>query len=218
MARLRIAVIESPNPIDLFENRSEAEPLTVSCRLMGHQSTSFFARSRREFKETIDYIASADSVHAERFHSLPLILHISAHGNSECIGFGRDAVSWNGLVQDIQPLIDNPDYTGKLVLCLSSCDSGTNTLSRFIKSGWDGETKLPAYIFSIVGEEVNWDDALIAWNLLYLKLSKFGLKDRAKVMEALNHIYVGTGTAFSYSRWCDEEGKYLRYSARKEID
>ena len=187
MPRLRVAIVECPNPIDLFEDRSEASALAASCRLMGHQATSFFVRSRREFCETVKYIASSDSRHAERFESLPLFLHISSHGNSGCVAIGQDAISWDELVDDISPLIENPDYKGMLALSLSSCDSGSNTLSKAIAKvhGADHANKLPTYIFSIVGETVPWDDALIAWNLLYLKLSRVGIRDRDKVMQAL---------------------------------
>lgn len=217
MSRLRIAVIESPNPIDLFERRSEAQALTESCRLMGHQAMSFFVRSRREFKETIGYIGSADADHAERQPALPLILHISAHGNSGCLGIGKDDISWEDLVNDIAPLIDNPDYNGKLVLSLSSCDSGSNTISEFLNQEYTVGSRRPEYIFSIMGETVNWDDALIAWNLLYLKLSRIGLKSFSDIKSAIDEVYSGTGTLFSYSRWSDEEGKYRKYSGKKHL-
>lgn len=215
MPRLRLAVVESPNPIDIFENRSEAHALTASCRLMGHQATSFFVRSRREFKETIRYIASADSMHAEQFQSLPLILHISAHGNQGRMAIGQDAISWKSLVDDITPLIENPDYKGKLILSISSCDSGSNTLSKSISQAHGDEgKKLPAYIFSIFGDTVQWDDALIAWNLLYLKLSRVGLSSQNQVQQAMDEVFAGTDTKFLYSRWSDEHKKYVRYLAK----
>ena len=217
MPRLRLAIVESPNPIDLFEDRSEAHALAATCRLMGHQAASFFVRSRREFKETIRYLASADSEHAERYPSLPLILHISSHGNSGWMAVGPDAISWEELVEDIKPLIENPDYKGKLVLSLSSCGSGSNTISKSIRRVHGDEAeRLPTYIFSITGDSVNWDDALIAWNLLYLKLSQVGLVDRGKVMTALKEVLAGTGVIFSYSRWSDGDKKYFRWLADNE--
>lgn len=219
MPRLRLAIVESPNPIDIFEDRSEAHALAASCRLMGHQATAFFVRSRREFSETICYLASANSVHAERYENLPLILHISSHGNSGCVAVGQDSISWDELVEDITPLIENPDYKGKLVLSLSSCDSGSNKLSAHISQAHraDGRT-LPAYIFSIISKTVQWDDALIAWNLLYLKLSRVNLRNSIDVRQALKEVLAGTSVEFSYSRWSEEKEKYLRWPARGKLE
>lgn len=128
------------------------------------------------------------------------------------MAIGPDAISWEELVDDITPLIENLDYKGKLVLSVSSCGSGSNTLSRCIcRVHGDEGNRLPAYIFSIMGDTINWDDSLIAWNLLYLKLSQVGLTNRDKVIQSLNEVLAGTGVKFSYSRWSDEDEKYLRW-------
>lgn len=87
MPKIRIVIIESPNSIDLFDGRSEAKALKATCNLMGHQAISFFAKSKADFKSIINYLASSDSSHAERYPSLPLFLHISSHGNSGCVSF-----------------------------------------------------------------------------------------------------------------------------------
>lgn len=213
MSRLRIAIVESPNPIDLFEQREESRALAESCKVMGHQTAAFFVRSRREFKETIKYLASAESVHAERYQSLPLVLHISCHGNSGCVAMGQDDIGWSDLVDDISPLFGIENYKGPLVLSLSSCDSAAHRLSRFIvdEHGAQNASKLPKYIFAIQGESVQWDDALMAWNLLYLKLSKVGLRESEPVRRALNEIMLGTTVSIRYSRWNDERSRYSRY-------
>ncbi|MGX9785901.1 hypothetical protein [Janthinobacterium lividum] len=217
MPRFRIAIIESPNPIDLFDDRSEATALAASCRIMGHQATSFFVRSRREFQETILYISSADTRHAKIKKPTPLILHISTHGNSGSVTIGTECISWNELVNDIKPLINNPDYNGKLIVSLSSCGSGSNTITKSIKVGKKNkEIKQPTYIFSISGESVKWDDALIAWNLLYLKLSRLDLEEPKEIIKSIDEVLAGTGTNLFYSRWCNEKAAYVIYPPKEK--
>jgi hypothetical protein len=213
MKKLRVAIIESPNPIDLFDGRSEAKALEASCNLMGHHAISFFVKSREDFQSTIRYLASSDSIHANRDPSLPLVLHISSHGNTGCVAFGSDVISWSELNKDLMPLLQNTEYIGKLVLSLSACGSGENTISTHTKKMQSNspEIKVPCYIFSILGDTVNWDDALIGWNILYHKISKFGLDDKGHIMESLEKIKECVEVEFAYRRWKEDEGKYLRY-------
>jgi hypothetical protein len=220
MSKIRIAIIESPNPIDLFDNRSEAKALEASCSLMRHHAISFFVKSRIDFQSTINYLASADSIHASRNPSLPFFLHISSHGNSGCVALGKDVISWDDLTKDLTPLLENPDYSGKLVLSLSTCGSGENSLSVHAKKlhKTSPEIKMPSYIFSILGDTVNWDDALIAWNILYHKISKFGIENKGLIVDALEKIEKCVGVKFAYRRWSEDEGKYLRWPTDKQLD
>jgi hypothetical protein len=217
MAKFRIAIIESPNPIDAFVGRSEAPALAESSKLFGHQVVSYFVRSRREFQETVKYLSATDSVHAtDREKSLPLILHISCHGNDGCVAMGSDDVDWEDLVDDIKPLISNKEYAGELALSISSCGSGENTISDILSkiktpSSKSGK-KFPKYIFSIDSEEVGWKDALIAWSLLYLKLSRIGISNKKEVISALKQVCLGTDVVFRYSRF-DTNGIYKHWSA-----
>lgn len=213
MKKLRIAIIESPNPIDLFDARSEAKALEASCNLMGHHAISFFVKSKEDFQSTIRYIASSDSVHADRNPSLPLVLHISSHGNTGCVAFGSDVIYWSELNKYLMPLLQNTEYSGKLVLSLSACGSGENKISAHTKKMQlnSPSIKVPCYIFSILGDTVNWDDALIGWNILYHKISKFGLDDKTNIMESLEKIKECVEVEFAYRRWNENERKYLRY-------
>jgi hypothetical protein len=187
MPNIRIAIIESPNPIDLFDSRSEAKALEASCNLFGHPAISFFAKTRAEFQSIVKYLASSDSAHASKSPSSPLFLHISSHGNTGCVAFGGDVVAWDELTQDLTPLLRNSDYSGKFALSLSTCGSGENSLSTHVQKmlKTSPEIKMPSYIFSILGETVNWDDALIGWTLLYHKLSKTSITNRSFIIDAL---------------------------------
>lgn len=217
MSKIRIAIIESPNPIDLFDGRSEAKALEASCNLIGHQAISFFAKSRSDFQSIVKYLASSDSIHASRNPSLPLFLHISSHGNAGCVAFGGDVISWDDLTKDLTPLLENSEYSGKLALSISACGSGENSLSIHTKKifGTSSEIKMPSYIFSILGESVNWDDALIGWTILYHKISKIGITNPALIIDALGKIETCAGVRFTYRRWNEVEGKYLRWPSSK---
>jgi len=105
MSAIRIAIIESPSPIDLFDRRSEAKALEANCNLIGHQAISFFGKSHLNFQSVVKYLASSDSIHVSQGPSLPLFLHISSHGNSECVAFGGDVVNWDELARDLTPLL-----------------------------------------------------------------------------------------------------------------
>ena len=211
MPKIRIAIIESPNPIDLFDGRSEAKALEATCNLMGHQAISFFAKSKADFKSIINYLSSSDSSHAERHPSLPLFLHISSHGNSGCVAFGNDVVEWDELIEYLLPLLRNSSYEGKLALSISACGSGDNSLSIHAKHafGRSAKVKMPSYIFSILGDTVHWDDALIGWSLLYHKISQIGIKNRNGIIDALQKIQACTNVKFSYRRWCEVKNKFL---------
>jgi hypothetical protein len=220
MSKIRVAIIESPNPIDLFDGRSEAKALEASCNLIGHQAISFFAKSRADFQSIVKYLASSDSIHAASNPSLPLFLHISSHGNAGCVAFGGDVVTWDDLTKDLTPLLENSDYDGKFALSLSACGSGENSLSIHAKKifGKSSDIKMPSYIFSILGEVVSWDDALIAWTLLYHKISKIGIANRESIMDALEKIEACSDVRFTYRRWDAAEAKYLRWPPAKQVD
>lgn len=217
MSKIRIAIIESPNPIDLFDNRSEAKALEASCNLIGHQAISFFAKSRSDFQSIINYLASSDSIHASQNPSLPLFLHISSHGNGGCVAFGADVINWDDLTTDLTPLLGNSEYKGKLSLSISACGSGENSLSIHAKKIFSKSSniKMPSYIFSILGDDVNWDDALIGWTILYHKISKIGITTPSLIIDALEKIEMCTCVKFTYRRWSEEESKYRRWPSTK---
>lgn len=218
MAKLRVAVIESPNAVDLFDGRSESEALVSSCKLIGHQALLTFVRSRREFQEVCRYLGAADSRHASRNSGGPLFLHLSCHGNDDGIEFGSDFLSWADLVRDLEPVLSNDLYRGSFALSLSSCGSGSHSvdehLLRRLASG--SSLRMPQYIFSIQKDEVAWADALLGWVLLYHKLSELDLDKPSTVREALRDVLIGTGLCFFYHRWDEEHKEYRTHRARAE--
>lgn len=218
MANLRVAVLESPNAVDLFDQRSEGEALVASCKLIGHQASLFLVKSHREFKEICRYLGAADGRHASRNAGGPLVLHISSHGNNDGIAFGPDFVGWADLVKDVEPILANADYRGSFALSLSSCGSGSHDLDEHLTNAAEQRSslRLPYYIFSIRTETVNWDDALLGWLLLYHKLSAISIDARGEVQDALRDVRRGTGLKYFYHRWDENERRYRTHAARLE--
>ncbi|MBV4513855.1 hypothetical protein [Pseudomonas kurunegalensis] len=210
LPKIRVAIIESPNPIDLFAGRSEARALEATCKLMGHEAISFVVKSRMEFKDVIKFLASSDSNHDIFEGNIPLFLHISSHGNTGCVAIGGDEVKWGELLQDLTPLLMNSAYEGQLAISISACGSGGNSVSnhavRFLDE--NPSAKIPAYIFSILGEHVNWDDALIGWSLLYHMISRVGIRDHRKIIQSIKKIAACTDVEFSYRRWSAAKQRY----------
>ncbi|NCC84949.1 MAG: hypothetical protein EOM03_12615 [Clostridia bacterium] len=217
MSLIRLAIIESPNPMDIFNGTSEAKALEASCKLMGHEAVSFLVRSRREFQETCNYLSSISSRHATQSKKAPFFIHISSHGNNECVAFGHDSIGWEELTEDLMPILKRDNYQGKFALSISACGSGDNTISTYVKNAIDKnkKKKLPKYIFSILGDEVNWDDALVGWILLYHKISSTGISNKTKVIDAIKKIHSCLNIQFAYKRLEESEEKYYNYPPRE---
>jgi hypothetical protein len=219
MGQLRIVIIESPNPIDIFEGRAEAPALAKMCELIGHKPINFFAKSANEFDDIIKYLASANSVHADEVDPLTMLLHISCHGNGECVAIGKDILSWQNLVDRLNPLITNNLYHGNLAITVSACGSGKNRISRsLIKS--DSITlsgNYPNFIFGVDSENVTWDDSLMAWSILYYKIAKMASMSRDNVQIAMKDVFRTTNVCLKYNRWDDNNKKYYQWSAANSL-
>jgi len=98
--KLRIFVIESPDPLDLLQRRSESAVIRAVAPLLGHEAVDFVAKSLRELKEVVGYIASLSRSNcAQRTERRTLCIHLSGHGNEDGIGLGSDEPSWAKLFE-----------------------------------------------------------------------------------------------------------------------
>ncbi|MGF6635081.1 hypothetical protein [Paraburkholderia sp. MM6662-R1] len=213
---MRIAIIESPNPIDVFAGVDEARALDATCKLIGHQTASFAARSRAELQTICKYLSSADSAHAvSRTQKSPLFIHISSHGNDQGLAFGADFIEWDGLALDLLPILKNEDYLGRTVLCLSACGSGEQKIHRVLKQELnDRWERVPLYIVSIRGETVLWADALVGWTLFYHKISKINLADHKALVKIFDEIEQCVQVQFSYHRYNESQGRFVFFPSR----
>lgn len=212
---MRIAIIESPNPIDLFSGVNEAHALEATCKLIGHQTASFSARSHAELQTIFKYLSSADSAHAGRSQKSPLFIHISSHGNDEGLAIGADFIEWDQLSLDLLPILRNEDYLGRTVLCLSACGSGEQKIHHVLKKEFNEQWgKIPLYIVSIREKTVLWDDALVAWTLFYHKASKIKLNDHRSLVKIFNEIQKCVQIQFSYHRYNESQNRFVFFPPR----
>lgn len=212
---LRIFVLESPDPIDALQDRSEGPALVTIGRLIGHEVLTFFVRSKRELRETCSYICSLDSRNdGHRDPNRALCLHISAHGNANELGIGADDVRWEDLAKTLKPFMTaRMRHVGQRVVVLSACHAERQQLSKAIESlVKDGECEEPpAYLFCTSGR-VPWQDAAVGWTLFYHMLPDVDLDNHAAVRRILDRIKeVGVGH-FYYFRWDRTKKKYRRYA------
>jgi hypothetical protein len=213
----RIVLLESPNPMDLLQGRTEIQTLAAACRLIGYEAVSFTIRSQREFLETCQYLSTIETNHdSTNAKDVPLFVHISCHGNDEGLAFGKDSVNWEELSNDIDPLCNLDDYPAGFILSISACGAGEQKVTKGLSTAFKKRKSLrpPHYLFVTDGEYVLWDAATVAWVALYHHVGKVGIKDKVKIQKAIGAIKTVANMSLLYFRWDQRQKKYLRFQAR----
>jgi hypothetical protein len=207
---LRVFIIESPNPKDVLEERSEQKPLEYICKAMGHQAFSFFVKSSREFEESCSYISSLEGDNSKSI--VPLCIHISAHGNKEGLCFGPDFLDWDEVAELLLPILEM-EYKEEIFLIVSACGTDNQKISHKIQNLRVSNSKLkpPKYIIVFNQEKVNWDDAILAWTILYHQIEKINYNEKESVMGLLDRIKGSRFGSLVYRRWNNKKKKYIRY-------
>jgi len=213
MGKLRIALIESSNPMDAFVGRSESSSLAVSAKLIGHEALSFEVHSRSDFQKVCEYLATADGDQCNDEPDAPMVIHISAHGNSQGIAFGPGIVKWKELAADLLPIFQNRHYRGKAIISLSSCSSGDQIIhTELRKLLKDEPERSPLYIFSVPGKTIAWNDALVGWTVLYHKLASINFEKKPVLIQVAKEIHALLGVSFWYTRYDVKKKEYVRYN------
>jgi hypothetical protein len=208
---LRIFLVESPNPLDVLENRSESAAVAEIARLIGHTAMAQTVRSLHGLTEACAYIASICCIKDYR-PDTTLCLHISAHGADDGLQIGRDEVDWEDLLTAVKPVFTSK-YKGPRVLILSACEADQQKLTLGLNKAavtFKRSMVPPKYVFCTTGE-VYWPDAAVGWTLLYHFIPTVDLDDKGEVQEMLAKITSVTGVTFPYFRWDEEKRKYLRW-------
>jgi hypothetical protein len=214
---MRVFILESPNPIDLLQGRSEMQSLETICRLFEHEVVTFLVKSRQEFNDTIKYIST---INLKAEPDSPICLHLSTHGNEDGLGFGEDGMDWKDLFDVLQPLYKkiSKNKSGN-ILVISACGAGQQKLTReFTDSHKNGSLihrlsiKPPKYVFVTAEEEVTWQDAVVSWTILYRKLAEINLDDRNEVQNILKNIKSLEAGTIKYFRWDEQSKSYKSYS------
>ncbi len=214
---MRIFVVESPNPIDLLEERAEHQAIEKIGQLFGHQVHSFLVKSFSAAEETFNYISDIDS----NSKTEPLCIHISTHGDEDGLAFGKDEISWSKLVTLIEPIIHSTWYMGPKILVISACGTHEQKITKEIKWRKNDKAFSPFdYLFLFNEETIVWSDAVLAWTMLYHHLSKVNWRKKTEVsqikeiIKKINKFGIGNLT---YYRWDNEKSLYKNFGKEKNL-
>lgn len=214
--RLRLFIIEAPSPMDLLQNRAEAPALEKACALIGHEVSSFIAKSKADLRSICKFISSIDS-DQDRYgrQKVPLCVHIAAHGNEDELGFGQDSVTWAELLDALQPLCVMPHYDGDVILVISACKAAHQKLTRQFseKARKDSKFRPPIYLFITADEAPTFAGALVSWTVFYHQLPNASLNNKAEIQAILARVKTAGATTLMYYRWEKSKQRYLRHPA-----
>jgi len=218
MSIVRLFIIESINPMDLLQGRTESQGLAEICKIIGHEVAIFSAYSKDDFQKLCKYISSISSEHDKnKRKGIPLCIHISAHGNEDGLAFGKDFIEWKEILKIMKPIftdLEVAQYDGDIVIIISACGAGEQYLSKELQEEWKKNSLAftpPKYIFVTRDEEVTWDDALVSWVIFYHQLPRINLNDKRSVQEVLDKIKISGVGNLQYFRWDEKKRKYLKY-------
>lgn len=211
-------IIESPSAFDHVHRINEGEQLKQLSHMAGIPIMHNFVYSKDDFSKIIKFIDAQSEIgdeSADKYKNL-IIIHVSCHGNNRGFQIGRDSVSWDDLVQLLEPLMgDESELLGERILTLSACGSEMQKLSeKFQKLKWKNA---PIYIFTNFGHP-NWFDLMLQWAMFYSKISQTNFAENPKdlkiklknILENVNKsLFPGikyfrrddTTNGFKYKKW-----------------
>lgn len=214
---MRVFIIECPNPIDLLQGRNEGKSLEQICKLVGHEVIIFQPKSKNDLATVCRYISSIDREHDGSDNpDLPICIHISSHGEEDGLYFGKDLLSWNELLDALEPICTRKSiYKGEKILTISACEAREQQLTKKIqkKCKINKAFQPPRHLFVTAAEDVYWNDAVVAWALFYNKIPKINLGKKKKILRVLSVIDRAELGCLHYYRWSTKKGHYTCYSS-----
>lgn len=218
---MRVFIIECPNPLDLLQERNEGKSLEQICKLVGHEVVSFHPKSKNDLVTVCRFISSIDREHdCTDNPDLPLCIHISSHGEEDGLYFGQDLISWNDLLEALEPICTKKSiYKGEKILTISACEAREQQLTEKIekKKKIHKAFQPPKHLFVTADENVYWNDAVVAWALFYNKIPKANMSKKKNILAVLSLIDRAELGAVHYYRWSHKKGKYLGYSSKGKV-
>ncbi len=216
---IRLFFIESVDPMDLLQDRTESQALAEICKIVGHETAVLTAYNKADFRKLCGYISSITSKHDKRKRrSIPLCVHLSTHGNEDGLAFGKDFMEWKEIMRSMKPIYtEMEDYDGEVILTISACGAGDQYLTEEFHNEWDKNVDFipPKYVFVTTDEDVAWDDALVSWSMFYHQLPRADLDNKASVQKILDKIKISETGNLRYFRWDEASEQYLSYSGKK---
>ncbi len=210
----RLFIIEAPSPMDLLQGRAEAPALEHACSLIGHEVSSFVAKSKAELATICRFLSTIDSDQDKYGRvQVPLCIHMAAHGNEDGLGFGPDMVSWDAMVDFLKPLCGMPQYNGNVVVVVSACGAPQQKLTSHLRQAArrDPNFQPPAYLFTTAEDEPTFEGALVSWIVFYYHLPRIPLNNKSEVKTILKQVKAAGAVALKYHRWDKTEKQYRHY-------
>lgn len=172
--RYKVYIIESPSKDDRILGVSERDHTVQSLKLNGKEYSFFDVDGINSLEESLLEISqdifSMTKSCEDREVFYP-ILHISAHGNKEMIGFTDGSrLTWEEFGKklynlNIQSGRDIDSLVSELIICMSVCHG--ESLKDMIKEEGNGT---PFYVLIGPEQEIHWSDALIGFSIFYHNL------------------------------------------------
>ena len=216
---MRQFIIECLNPMDQLQDRSEASALEVMCRTLGHEVAPItYVQSKQQLLDACEFIASIDEAHDTNDKpKLPVCVHISAHGNEQGVVMGPKMLSWSELANAILPHGHLASYSGPLVVVISACDAGKQSLTveLMARKKNNPALRLPAYVFVTSDEVVHWRAAVASWTVFYYLIGDVKFNKRAEIRKVLETVRSIGGAVLRYYRWDDGGQKYKKYEPKE---
>lgn len=204
--------------MDALQDRSEAAALEAMCRLLGHEVAPVsHVQSPRQLSEVCEFIASIDERHdARNDTNLPLCVHIAAHGHSRGLGVGRETVTWGDLADTVLPLGRLYRYSGPLLVVISACDAGQQSLTSELtqRRRKKSQLRLPAYVFVTCDKRLAWTASVAAWTVFYHLIQDADLDRPKSVRRVLTTVRASGGAVLRYHRWDAKKKAYLKYEPK----
>jgi len=212
MARGRVFILESPNPLELVANLGERLTLEQVCRVMGYEGFTFLVRDVSEFCQTCGYIGS--TCEHKKEHA-PLFLHLSFHGDEGGAGIciGNGLIKWSELADTIERMCRRMDYSGPIILIISACAGNRQRLTAELqKRARSGQFMRPEFVFVFAHDEVDWRDAVVTWTVFYRNTTQVDFANKARVMTMLKRLHGSRLAHLKYFRWDRSKRKYISYN------
>lgn len=213
---MKIFIVESPNPMDLLQNRSEHQCLEQVCNLIGHEAASFLVKSKNELQTAVKYISSIDSsLDNGKDETSPLCIHLSAHGNNKGLAFGDDFLDWQDVVNTLKPLFNMNDFPYDWVLAISACGTNSDKLRKqfisLLNKSIEEDGTPPKFLFAFNESTISWSDAVLGWTILYHQIARINIDKPAEVRDILKRMKTSYLGNLMYFRWDTTVNKFKTF-------
>ncbi|MFH0895394.1 MAG: hypothetical protein V2A54_13240 [Bacteroidota bacterium] len=206
---MKIFIIESPNPNDLFEGRNEKSSLEHICRMYGHKTSSLTTYSKADLEKIVNYLSIIKLEENEH-----LCIHFSSHGNNSGIQIGGDFINWKEFTKILIPILTELSVGNQTIISISACHAKEQLITTIINEAvrkYGSSIAPPIYFFVFNESRIKWNDALLCWSILYHQLGKLSKFSKENIQSIVKRISNADFGEILYFRWDSSKLKYLKF-------